>query len=72
MNRRHDIDAVRALTFALVRLYHVAMYYVATWHWHIKSPHVAEWQPCPMRAVHRWRMELGFLVAGGAFSLPRT
>ena len=41
--RRHDIDALRALAFALVIVYHVAMYYVADWHWHLKSPHAAEW-----------------------------
>ena len=41
MNRRHDIDALRALAFGLVILYHVAMYYVAGWHWHLKSPHAA-------------------------------
>lgn len=31
MNRRHDIDALRALAFALVIVYHVGMYYVADW-----------------------------------------
>ena len=36
MNRRHDIDALRALAFALVIVYHLGMYYVAGWHWHLK------------------------------------
>ncbi|MDP3619731.1 MAG: acyltransferase, partial [Ramlibacter sp.] len=41
--RRHDIDTLRALAFGLVILYHVGMYYVAGWHWHLKSPHEAAW-----------------------------
>ena len=71
MNRRHDIDALRALAFALVILYHVAMYYVAGWHWHIKSPHAAEWLQWPMRAVNLWRMDLVFLISGLAFGFLR-
>jgi glucan biosynthesis protein C len=67
MNRRHDIDALRALAFALVILYHVAMYYVAGWDWHLKSPHAADWLQWPMRALNLWRMDLVFLVSGLAF-----
>ncbi|MGV3573491.1 MAG: acyltransferase family protein [Ramlibacter sp.] len=64
MHRRHDIDALRALAFALVILYHVAMYYVADWHFHLKSPHAAEWLQGPMRLLNLWRMDLVFLVSG--------
>ncbi|WP_332777634.1 acyltransferase family protein [Polaromonas sp.] len=64
MNRRHDIDALRALAFGLVILYHLAMYYVADWHWHLKSPHAAEWLQMPMRALNLWRMDLVFLISG--------
>ncbi|MCV0437785.1 MAG: acyltransferase [Hydrogenophaga sp.] len=71
MNRRHDIDALRALAFALVIVYHVGMYYVADWHWHIKSPHAAEWLQWPMRTVNLWRMDLVFLVSGIAFGFLR-
>src|SRR3990167_10623271 len=45
--RRYDIDALRAFAFALVVVYHVGMYYVADWHWHLKSPHAAEWLQMP-------------------------
>ena len=69
--RRHDIDALRALAFALVIGYHVAMYYVADWHWHLKSPHAAEWLQAPMRALNLWRMDLVFLISGLAFGLVR-
>ena len=72
MNRRHDIDALRALAFALVIVYHLAMYYVAGWGWHLKSPYVAEWLQGPMRALNLWRMDLVFLVSGLAFGFLRS
>ena len=65
-DRRHDIDALRALASGLLILYHVAMYYVADWPWHLKSPHAAEWLKWPMQAVNIWRMDLVFLVSGVA------
>lgn len=66
MQRRHDIDALRALAFALLILYHWGMFYVAgeDWGWHVKSTHLAEWLQLPMLAVNRWRMDLVFLVSG--------
>lgn len=63
-HRRHDIDALRALAFLFVILYHVGMYYVAGWHWHLKSPHAAEWLQWPMVALNLWRMDLVFLISG--------
>lgn len=71
MNRRHDIDALRALAFAGVILYHVGMYYVADWGWHLKSPHAAHWLQWPMRAVNLWRLDLVFLVSGVALGFLR-
>jgi peptidoglycan/LPS O-acetylase OafA/YrhL len=62
--RRHDIDALRALAFALVILYHVGMYYVADWHWHLKSPDPVAWLQAPMRALNLWRLDLVFLISG--------
>ncbi|GAB3383281.1 acyltransferase family protein [Lysobacter fragariae] len=64
--RRYDIDALRALAFALLILYHWCMLYVAgdDWGWHIKSPHLAEWLQLPMLVVNRWRMDLIFLISG--------
>ncbi|MGJ7497107.1 acyltransferase family protein [Variovorax sp. RT4R15] len=66
-SRRHDIDALRALAFGLLILYHVGMAYVAGWPWHLKSPHAAEWLRWPMLVVNIWRMDLVFLVSGVAF-----
>ena len=64
MTRRHDIDALRVLAFALLILYHLAMLYVAAWEWHLKSPYLAEWLQWPMLFLNRWRMDLIFLLSG--------
>ena len=64
MTRRHDIDALRVLAFALLILYHLAMLYVADWDWHLKSPDLAEWLQWPMLFMNRWRMDLIFLLSG--------
>ena len=64
MNRRHDIDALRVIAFLLLILYHLAMFYVADWEWHVKSTHIAEWLQWPMLFVNRWRMDLIFLISG--------
>ncbi|HTL15443.1 MAG TPA: acyltransferase family protein, partial [Thermomonas sp.] len=68
MSRRHDIDALRALAFALLILYHLAMLYVADWGWHLKSAQTYEWLQVPMLVVNRWRMDLIFLISGLAAS----
>ncbi|WP_213949182.1 acyltransferase family protein [Luteibacter sp. dw_328] len=67
--RRHDIDALRILAFALLILYHTAMAYVGDWDFHIKSAHTAEWLQWPMIFVNRWRMCLLFLISGAAIAL---
>lgn len=64
--RRHDIDALRAIAFALLILYHWGMLYVGgdEWDWHLKSTHTTEWLQLPMLFVNRWRMDLIFLISG--------
>ncbi len=64
--RRHDIDALRVLAFGLLIFYHVGMFYVADWGWHIKSEHAAQWLKWPMLVVNPWRMSLLFLISGVA------
>ncbi|MDJ0652644.1 MAG: acyltransferase family protein [Xanthomonadales bacterium] len=66
--RRHDIDALRVFAFGLLILYHVGMFYVADWGWHIKSAYTAEWLQLPMLVVNQWRMPLLFLISGLAMS----
>ncbi|MCD9007623.1 acyltransferase family protein [Luteimonas sp. XNQY3] len=69
MDRRHDIDALRVIAFALLILYHVGMVYVVDWGFHIKSPTLLGWVEWPMVLVNRWRMSLLFLLSGIALGL---
>jgi membrane-bound acyltransferase YfiQ involved in biofilm formation len=66
--RRYDIDALRVFAFSLLILYHVAMFYVKDWGWHIKSSYQAEWLQFPMLLVNQWRMPLLFVISGLAVS----
>ena len=69
MNRRHDIDALRALAFGLLILYHTGMVYVADWGFHIKSDYTSEHLQLPMLFIGRWRMSLVFLISGISLAL---
>lgn len=69
MDRRHDIDTLRVIAFALLILYHVGMVYVVDWDFHIKSPTLLAWAEWPMVLVNRWRMSLLFLLSGIALGL---
>src|SRR5688572_4821750 len=62
--RRYDIDALRVFAFGLLILYHVGMFYVAEWDFHLKSAYQFEWLQLPMVIVNRWRMPLIFLISG--------
>lgn len=64
--RRHDIDAIRVLAFALLIFYHVGMFYVAGWGWHVKSAHLSETLQLLMMLVNQWRLPLLFLISGVA------
>jgi peptidoglycan/LPS O-acetylase OafA/YrhL len=74
MNRRHDIDALRALAFGLLILYHLSMLYVTEWGWHVKSSYLSEALQIPMLMLNRWRMDLIFLISGisTAFLMQHT
>ncbi len=62
--RRYDIDALRVLAFCLLIFYHTGMFYVAGWHWHVKSVHQATWLHTPMLLLNQWRLELLFAISG--------
>ena len=66
--RRYDIDTLRVFAFSLLILYHVGMFYVAEWGWHIKSAYQAEWLQLPMSFTNQWRMPLLFVISGLAIS----
>jgi len=66
--RRYDIDALRVFAFGLLILFHVAMFYVAEWGWHVKSTYQFEWLQLPMTFTNQWRMSLLFIISGLAMS----
>jgi len=66
--RRYDIDALRVFAFGLLILYHVGMFYVADWEYHIKSQYQFEWLHLPMLFLNQWRMPLLFLISGLAIN----
>lgn len=66
--RRFDIDALRVFAFGLLILYHVGMFYVQDWGWHVKSAYQAEWLQFPMLFTNQWRMPLLFIISGLAVS----
>ncbi len=66
--RRYDIDALRVFAFSLLILYHVCMFYVADWGWHVKSAYQSDWLQLPMLFTNQWRMPLLFVISGLAMS----
>jgi glucan biosynthesis protein C len=71
--RRFEMDWLRVLAFGMLILYHIGMYYVSDWGWHIKSQHQSEWLQNVMLWSGQWRMSLLFLISGSAvaFLLPK-
>ncbi|WJG08103.1 acyltransferase family protein [Aliiglaciecola sp. LCG003] len=69
IGRRHDLDWLRVLAFSLLILYHIGMYYVADWGWHIKSEHTSIWLQELMILTNPWRMSLIFFISAVALSL---
>ena len=67
--RRYELDWLRTMAFALLILYHIGMYYVADWGWHIKSEQTFTGLQDLMILTNPWRMSLLFLLAGMALSL---
>ena len=65
MERRHDLDWLRVIAFALLVVYHVGMYYVS-WGWHVKSPQAGIGPEPWMLLTSPWRMSLLFLISGVA------
>ena len=66
--RRYDIDALRVFAFSLLILYHVGMFYVVDWNWHVKSEYQSFWLQLPMLFTNQWRMPLLFVISGLAMS----
>ena len=67
--RRYDVDWLRSLAFILLIFYHIGMFYVADWGWHVKSEYQSQFLKNIMLLVNQWRMPLIFLISGIALSL---
>lgn len=61
--RRHDLDWLRVIVFALLIFYHVGMFFVP-WGWHIKNNAIYEWLTYPMLFVNQWRLPILFVISG--------
>lgn len=69
MPRRHDIDALRVIAFAILILYHVSGVYQVNSNFHIVSSYQNEWLDYVRIVFNRWRMPLLFAISGIAIGL---
>ena len=68
VTRRYDLDWLRVIAFAVLILYHIGMYYVTDWNWHIKSDATSTLLQDVMIFTNPWRMALLFFIGGVAFA----
>ena len=61
--RRHDLDWLRVLVFALLIFYHVGMFFVP-WDFHIKNNSIHNWLTYPMWFLNQWRLPILFVISG--------
>lgn len=69
MSRRHDIDALRVIAFAILILYHASGVYQVDSDFHIVSSYRNEWLDYVRIVFNRWRMPLLFAISGIAIGL---
>ena len=62
--RRYDLDWLRVIVFGLLIFYHVAMFFVPDWEWHIKNNITYEWIKYPMLLLNIWRLPILFVISG--------
>ena len=67
--RRHDIDALRVLAFAVLILYHASGIWQRDSDFHIVSHYQYDWIEWVRIVVNRWRMPLLFVLSGMALAL---
>lgn len=63
--RRLDLDWLRIGAFALLILYHIALFF-GPWEWHLNSRHAAQWVGVLLIATNPWRLTLLYLISGVA------
>lgn len=62
--RRHDLDWLRILLFALLIIHHIGMFYVQNWGWHAKSQYNYQWLESILLIVEPWRMPAIWFISG--------
>lgn len=67
--RRHDIDTLRALAFAVLILYHASGIWQQGSDFHMVSHYQYDWIEWARIVVNRWRMPLIFMLSGMALAL---
>ncbi len=70
--RFHALDALRVIAFGVLILYHIGMYYVLEWGWHIKSEQPQAWLQDVMILTNQWRMSLLFLISSMVLTVLLT
>ena len=67
--RLYEIDWLRSLAFILLFLYHIGMFYVSDWGWHVKSAYQSTTLQYIMLVINPWRMPLIFFISGFTLAL---
>ena len=67
--RYFELDALRVIAFGVLILYHIGMYYVFEWGWHIKSDVQFPLLQDVMILTNQWRMSLLFLISAMVFTV---
>ena len=62
--RCYEIDWLRSLAFLLLIFYHIGLFYVEGWGWHVKSQYQSRLLEPIMLIVNPWRMPLIFFISG--------
>ena len=68
-SRRHDVDWLRVLAFISLIFYHIGMFYVHDWGWHVKSTYQSVFLQNIMLMFNQWRMPLIFFISGLALAM---
>jgi len=68
-SRRHDVDWLRVLAFISLIFYHIGMFYVHDWGWHVKSAYQSVFLQNIMLMFNQWRMPLIFFISGLALAM---
>ena len=70
--RCYEVDWLRVIAFLILIFYHIGMFYVADWGWHVKSRYQSEALQKIMLLLNQWRMPLVFFISGFALCMVES